>query len=98
MLFDGYRLSTCRGNRQAVIESQSSDYHQVSCSVYFGLKPDTAPPAVLGDQSGELLTGVTADLHGIADHHPFSSVEESPILGFDRFSLNPVVAGVLVAD
>ena len=27
--------------------------------------------AVLGNQSGELLTGVTTDLHLVADHHPF---------------------------
>jgi hypothetical protein len=28
--------------------------------------------AVLGNQSGELLTGVTADLHQVANHHLFS--------------------------
>lgn len=54
--------------------------------------------AVLGNQSGELLTGVAADLHQVVDHHPFFLAGEPQISEFDQFSLNPAVAGILVAD
>ena len=60
--------------------------------------PYTARLAVLGNQSGELLAGVTADLHQVADHHPFSLAGAFQIPEFDQFSLNPAVAGVLVTD
>ena len=53
--------------------------------------------AVLGNQSGELLAGIAADLYQVADHHPFSLARAFQIAEFNQFSLNPAVAGVLVA-
>jgi len=41
---------------------------------------------------------ITANFHQVADHHPFSLAGEFQIAEFDQFSLNPAVAGVLVAD
>ena len=60
--------------------------------------PQPARLAVLGYQPGKLLTGVAADLHQVADHHPFPLAGEFQIPEPGQFSLNPAVAGVLVAD
>ena len=65
---------------------------------YSAAAPEPTRLAVLGNQPGELLTGVAADLHQVADHHPFSLAGAFQIAEFDQFSLNPAVAGILVAD
>lgn len=54
--------------------------------------------AVLSQQPGELLTGVAAELHQVADHHPFGVARECPILELGQFSLNPEVTGSLVTQ
>ena len=48
--------------------------------------------AVLGNQSGELLTGIAADLYQVTDHHPFSLAGAFQVPEFDQFSLNPAVS------
>ena len=54
--------------------------------------------AVLRNQSGELLPGVTTDLHQVAHYHPFLMAGEAQIPKFDQFSLYPAVAVILVTD
>ena len=44
--------------------------------------PDPACLAVLGNQPAELLSGVAADLHQVADHHPFCLAGEFQIAEF----------------
>lgn len=41
---------------------------------------------------------VSADLHEVADHRPFPLARGPQVSEFDPFSLNPAVAGVLVAE
>ena len=60
--------------------------------------PELTSLAVLGYQSGDLLTGITTDFHQIADQDTFVRFPQPWIAKFVQDALDPAVAIILITD
>ena len=54
--------------------------------------------AVLGNQPGDLLAGIAADLHQVADQDTFIPFTQFSVVKFVQRSLDPAVAVILIED
>jgi len=55
------------------------------------------PLSVLRDEPYELLAGVVADLHQVANHDPFVRAKRRQVVESGQLPLNPAVTGIFVA-